>query len=135
MANFIFGDVDEIVCQHTTGEFRFFPKANEDFTINRGGKRASDDSNEATANGQNMVKINYSKWKVEGPIAVDTVNDTEMNILDALSSHPDDGVWTFSLTSGAVYKGTGRPVGEQAYSTNSGTMPIIISGGGKLEKI
>jgi hypothetical protein len=135
MANFIFGDVDEIVCQHTTGEFRFFPKSNESFTIDRGGIRANDDANQVTSNGQNMPQLNRVRWSVEGVVAVDTESDNEMKTLDALASHPDDGVWTFSLITGAVYKGTGRPVGDQQYDTNAGTMTLKVSGGGKLEKI
>jgi hypothetical protein len=135
MANFIFGDVDEIVCQHTLGEFRFFPKSNESFTIDRGGIRANDDANQVTSNGQNMPQLNRVRWSVEGAIAVDTVSDNELNNLERLASHPDDGTWTFSLITGTVYKGTGRPVGDQQYDTNAGTMTLKVSGGGKLEKI
>lgn len=135
MANFIFGDVTEIVCQHTLGEFRFYPKSNESFTFDKGGIRANDDANQVTANGQNMNQLNRMKWSVEGVIAVDVVSDAELTNLESLSSHPDDGVWSYSLISGTIYKGKGRPVGDQQYDSNAGTMTLKVSGGLKLEKI
>lgn len=135
MANFIFGDVDEIVCQHALGEFRFSPKSNESFTIDRGGIRANDDANQVTSTGQNMPQLNRVRWSVEGAIAVDTIADTEPDALAKLAAHPEDGTWTFSLITGTVYKGTGRPVGDQQYDTNAGTMTLKVAGGGQLEKL
>ena len=36
MANYIGGDIVEIVCNHPSlGDFRFSPKANESFTLTR----------------------------------------------------------------------------------------------------
>lgn len=135
MANYIFGDVDEIVCQHILGEFRFNPKSNESFTIDRGGIRANDDANQVTSNGQMMSQLNRVRWSVEGSIAVDIVNDKELSEIGNLSKHPELGVWTISMTNGAVYKGKGRPVGDIQTDTNAGTMTLKISGGGELEKI
>lgn len=135
MANYIFGDVDEIVCQHTLGEFRFNPKSNESFTIDKGGIRTNDDANQVTSNGQNMRQMNRVRWSIEGPVAVDTVNDIELENITKLSSHPDDGVWTFSMVNGAIYKGKGSPVGDIQADSNAGTMTIKIAGGGVLEKI
>src|SRR6478736_3309694 len=103
MANFIFGDVQEIVCQHTLGEFRFSPKSNESFTFDKGGFRANDDANQITSDGQMMSQLNRVRWSVEGPIAVDTISDNELDNLAKLSAHADLGVWTFSLISGTIY--------------------------------
>jgi hypothetical protein len=135
MANYIFGDVDEIVCQHTLGEFRFSPKANEDFTVDKGGIRANDDASQVTSNGQMMSQLNRVRWSFEGPIAVDTISDNELTNLASLAAHPDLGVWTFSLLSGSIYKGKGRPVGDLQTATNAGTMTLKVAGGGQLEKI
>lgn len=135
MANFIFGDVDEVVCQHTLGEFRFSPKANESFTVDKGGIRANDDASQVTSNGQMMSQLNRVRWSFEGPIAVDTISDNELTNLATLSAHPDLGTWTFSLLSGAIYKGKGRPVGDLQADSNAGTMTLKVAGGGQLEKI
>lgn len=135
MANYTFGDVDEIVCQHTLGEFRFNPKSNESFTIDKGGIRANDDANQVTSNGQMMSQMNRVLWFFEGPVAVDTINDIELENVSKLSGHPDLGTWTFSMVNGAVYKGKGRPVGDIQTDSNAGTMTLKIAGGGILEKI
>jgi len=133
MANFTFGDVDEIVCQHTLGEFRFFPKSNESATVDEGGVRANDDANQVTANGQMMSQLNRIRWSVECPIAVEanvTVTD-----LKKLAKHPDLGNWTYSFISGEVKKGVGRPVGDIQVDTNAGTLTLKVSGGGELETL
>lgn len=135
MANYTFGDVDEIVCQHTLGEFRFNPKSNESFTIDKGGIRANDDANQVTSNGQMMSQMNRVRWSIEGPVAVDTINDVELENVTKLAGHPDLGTWTFSMVNGAVYKGKGRPVGDIQTDSNAGTMTLKIAGGGVLEKI
>jgi len=135
MANFIFGDVTEIVCQHTLGEFRFSPKSNESFTFDKGGIRANDDANQITADGQMMSQLNRVRWSAEGPIAVDTISDNELENLANLASHPDLGTWTFSLISGTIYKGKGRPVGDLQADSNAGTMTLKVAGSNKLEKL
>lgn len=135
MANFIFGDMTEIVCQHTTGEYRFAPKAAESFTVDRGGIRANDDANQVTAQGEMMSQLNRVLWSVEGPIGVDPLSNNEMDALPLLAGHPDLGVWTFTHISGAIYKGKGRPVGDQQWDSNAGTMTLKVAGGGKLEKL
>lgn len=134
MSNFTFGDVDEIVCQHTLGEFRFFPKSNESFTIDSGGVRANDDANQVTANGQMMSQMNRVRWSIEGVIAIDADGSTETNIKN-LSKHPDLGTWTYSFLNGNVKKGKGRPVGDLQGDSNAGTMTLKVAGGGELENI
>ena len=133
MANFIFGDVDEIVCSHPTlGEMRFAPKANESFTFDDGGIRNNDDASQITSNGQLMLQKNRVRWSVEGVIAVDA--DSRQN-LNKLSRSAETGNWTFSLLNGDVYKGVGVPVGDMQYDSNAGTQTLKVSGGGELEKL
>lgn len=126
MANFSFGDVDEMVCQHTTGEYRFFPKSGESFTIDRGGNRANDDANQITTSGQIMTQINRVRGSIEGPVAVD---NTGQALKDAalLSGHPDLGTWTISMLNGDVLKGKGRPVGDIQADTNAGTFTLKVA--------
>jgi len=134
--NYIGGDVIEIVCNHPTlGDFRFDAKSNESFTIDRGGIRNNDDANSVTGSGRTIDQKNRVGWSVEGPIAVDLASNYEQEALDKLSESPDHGVWTISHISGAIYKGTGRPVGDLQPDTNTAQMSIKIAGGGKLEKI
>jgi hypothetical protein len=39
------------------------------------------------------------------------------------------------MISGAIYKGTGRPVGDVATDANAGTLTLKVAGGGYLQKI
>lgn len=134
MANFVFGDVTEIVCQHVLGRFSFSPKANESFTIDRGGIRGNDDANQVTSDGQMMSQLNRVRWSVEGPIAVDQISDAQMSALNAMSESPFLGTWTFSMISGAIYTGVGRPVGDIQNDSNAGTLTLKVAGNRILEK-
>lgn len=135
MANFVFGDVQEITCKHDGNTYRFYPKANESFTIDKGGIRTNDDANQTTSDGQMLRQLNRVRWMVEGPIAVDTISDNEMKALNAMSSSPISGIWSFALISGAVFSGTGSPVGDHQLDSNAGTLTLKVSGNRELQKV
>lgn len=138
MANFVFGDVQEIVINHPElpgGSCRLYPKANESFNFDKGGIRVNDDSNQITSNGQIMRQLNRARWEADGPIACDTISDSELTNLNILSASPILGTIQFALISGVTYKGVGSPVGEIKFDSNAGTIPIKFSGNGELEKI
>lgn len=135
MANFVFGDCVEITCNHLGNTYRFYPKANESFNVDPGGLRANDDMNQITSNGQMMSQLNRARWAIDGPIAVDQLSNAELTALPLMAGSPSLGVWQFAFISGAIYKGTGRPVSDIAQDSNSGTMTLKVSGGGILENI
>lgn len=135
MANFVFGDVQEIVCNHLGNTYRFYPKANETFNVDKGGIRTNDDANQTTTDGQMMRQLNRFRWMFDGPIAADTTSDAEFNALNIMSGSPVSGTWQFSLISGAIYKGVGSPVGDVKYDSNTGIITLKISGNRELEKI
>jgi len=135
MARFLGGDITELVCQHTLGEFRFATKSNEDFNIDEGGIRVNDDANQVTGNGQAIYQKNRVRWMLEGPIAIDFNAGTEQNALNRLAEHPDEGTWTITHISGTIWKGKGKPVGDLQPSTNTAQMTLKVSGGGKLERL
>lgn len=135
MANFVFGDVDEIMCSHPDlGDLRFSPKANESGTRDKGGIRSNDDASQLTSSGQNMIQLNRVKWSFEVPIAVESNGKTE-DELNSLAKSPLDGVWTISYLSGLISKGTGRPVGDIQSDSNTGLLTLKLSGGGELETL
>lgn len=135
MANFIGGDILEIVCQHTLGEFRFQAKSNESFTLDPGGVRTNDDANQITGGGEMIVQKNRMRWSFEGPIAVDPISNNEFENLPKLAAHPDLGTWTITHISGTIYKGRGTVVGDLNTDTNAAQMTLKVSGSGILEKI
>lgn len=135
MSNFVFGDCVEITCTHLGNTYRFYPKANETFNIDKGGIRGNDDMNQITSNGQMMSQLNRGRWAVDGPIAVDQNSDAELNALNIMAASPSLGTWQFAMISGAIYKGSGRPVGDIQHDSNAGTLALKVSGGPELEKI
>jgi hypothetical protein len=135
MANFVFGDCVNITCSHLGQTYRFYPKANESFNVDKGGIRGNDDMNQITSNGQMMSQLNRARWAVDGPIAVDQMSDAELSSLNLMAGSPSLGRWQFDMISGAIYVGTGRPVGDIATDSNAGTLTLKVSGGGFLQKI
>ena len=133
---FIGGDITEAVCVHPTlGTFRFESKANEAFTLDKGGIRNDDSADGVTGAGNLILKKSNVRWSLEGPVAIDMLGDTEMSGLNALAADPEPGVWTLSSISGAVYKGTGVPVGDLQPDTNTSQLKLKVAGGGNLEQI
>lgn len=133
---FIGGDVKDVVAQNPVlGSFRFSPKANEAFTLNKGGLRTNDDNNGVTGNGQSIRQLNRFRWSLDGPCMVDFLSGNGFDDLDQLASSPKDTTWTISLISGQIYKGTGWPVGEMPVDTNTAQVTLKVQGGGQLEPL
>lgn len=135
MANFVFGDLQEIKCVFQGKTHRFYPKANETFNVDQGGIRTNDDASQTTSKGDMMRQLNRVRWMVDGAIAVDTISNDELTILNKMSGSPESGIWQFYLVSGSVFKGVGSPVGDLQYDTNAGTINLKVSGNRELEKI
>lgn len=136
MSNYISGDLLEITATHPTlGDYRFSPKANEDFTIIPGGIVNNDDESSTTSNGQMILQKNAILWSVEGPIAVDLKSDYEKSAIMALNRSSELAVWTFTHISGAIYKGKGAIVGTPSFASNTAQNTLKVAGGGELEKI
>ena len=135
MSNFVFGDCVDIKCVHNGITYRFSPKANETFNVDRGGIRANDDASQITSNGQIMRQLNRVRWMIDGPIAADSISGYEQKSLNIMSSSPVLGVWQFSFISGAILNGVGSPVGDIQFDSNSGQITLKVSGNGELETI
>lgn len=134
--SYLGGDLTEIFVSHPEfGEHRFAPKANESFTIIRGGIVSNDDESGITGNGQMIDQMNMTRWSVEGSIAVNVIDDKDTDIITKLSGSPTLGTWTFTHISGTVYQGKGKPVGAHEVDTNTALCTLKVSGAGKLGKI
>lgn len=134
--SFIGGDIIELVAQNPVlGSFRFSPKANEAFTLNKGGLRTNDDNNGITGNGQAIRQLNRMRWSIDGPAAVDFLSGNGFDDLDKLASSPRDTTWTITLVSGQIYKAVGWPVGEMPVDTNTAQVTLKIQGSGQLEPL
>ena len=130
------GDILEASFSHPTiGSGTFFPKANEDSTIDLGGFRKDDDASNIDGGGAHIVKMNRNTWMAEMTLANDVNTRNDIDKLDKLTESPVSATWTITHVSGAVYKGLGTIVGDVQGNLNSATVKIKIAGGGKLSKI
>lgn len=133
---FLGGDIIELVCTHPTlGTFRYEAKANEAFTLDKGGIRNDDSADGVTGAGSVILKKSRVRWSVEGPVAVDMLGDQEMSNTNALAESVDPGVWLLTSISGAIYQGIGWPVGDVNIDTNTAQMKLKVAGGGNLDQI
>lgn len=130
------GDLIEITWTHPRlGSGSFYPKSNEDGTMDLGGFGGADEANDVDGAGRNIRKINRKKWFVDIPITWDPNNKNELDVVNELAGDPEETEFTVSHISGVVWGATGAPVGDVQGNTNAGTIPLKISGGGKLKKI
>jgi hypothetical protein len=130
------GDIIEVTCNHPTlGAFVYFPKSAEDSTYDLGGYRATDDSNMIDGGGNMIDQLNRARWSFEVPLSMDMITEETMESLVSMAGSTELGEWTFTNINGTVYQGTGKPVGDLQGNGNASTIPLKVSGGGRLRKI
>ncbi|MCH9621002.1 MAG: hypothetical protein S4CHLAM20_04160 [Chlamydiia bacterium] len=130
------GDIIEITYNHPTlGSGSFFPKSEEDGTIDPGGFRTADEDNGVTGSGDAIYKKNRKRWSVEITSRWDANKANDLERLNLLSNSSIESTLTFELANGTVWKGQGMPVGDVQGSSNEATMSVKFAGGGFLEKI
>jgi len=129
------GDITEITYNHPTlGSGVIFIKAAEDSTFNLGGVRSNDDMNGVDGGGRMITQLNRQRWSLDVTVAGDMNVNLDLEKLSALAGDPLDADYTVSHINGAIYGGTGRPVGDVAGNGNAATFPLKLSGGGQLTK-
>lgn len=134
--NLVGGDILEVFCSHSElGDFRFYPKANESYTLDKGGISTSDDENGITGGGDIIQQMNRRRWSFEGPIAVDFAAGITEDAINNLAESPILGTWTISHISGASWVGKGKPVGVPTSDTNTAILTLKVAGSNKLETI
>lgn len=125
----VHGDITEINVSHpTVGSFTLFPKANEDNTIDTGGFRNNDDSNQITGNGELILQKNKVRGSIECIVENDANTREDLEKMVAVCNSPELAEWTYSHVSGAVWKITGQPVGDLQSSLNTGVFTLKVVG-------
>lgn len=122
------GDIIELRYSHPTlGDGIFEPKANEGNILDIGGIRATDDAAMITANGTVIDQLT----RVRGSLECLCVNDmnlrNDINVARLLATDPVPAVWTATVINDAVWKFTGRPVGDIAADVNASTFTIKVA--------
>jgi len=127
----VHGDITEITFNHPTiGQGVFFPKAAEGNTYDVGGFRNSDDANNIAGDGSLIVTKNRVRGFFEVTIENDMNVREDLVTLAALAASPLPSDWTFTVVNGAVWVGSGIPVGDLMPDINSGTFTLKVASGG-----
>lgn len=129
------GDILEITYNHPTlGNGVIFCKAAEDSTFDLGGVKSNDDAGGIDGGGRMITQLNRVRWSVSVTVAWDMQLNLDLEKLTALAGSPLDATYTISHINGAIYSGTGRPVGDVAGNGNAATFSLKLAGGGELKK-
>src|SRR5690554_4651881 len=119
------------------GQGTFYTKDNEDYTIDLGGVRSSDDTSNATTSGERINQMNVVCSKFElPPVAWDKTVKDEQEKLQRLCASVVGSTWTITCLDGAIYKmENGYPVGDIAGDGMAGTVPVTLVGNPNAERI
>lgn len=123
------GDTIEMTYNHPTiGSGSFFFKANEDGTVDQGGRRSNDDASMITGNGRFIDQMNVVRASFETPpMAWDMIDQDELSVLQELAGDPNLADWTITNISGAIWGGKGKPVGDIQGNSNSAQITVKIA--------
>jgi hypothetical protein len=130
------GDLVEITFNHPNeGSGVLFAKADEEAELDLGGDRTADEEKSVATSGQNIKVITKNRWGVSFVLATDLTSAEHLAKLSRMAGSPNDGTWTFSHISGAVYRGQGGPVGDVKGAMKASTTQLKIGGGGLLSAL
>ena len=130
------GDILEITFNHPTiGTGTIRAKAAEDSSFDLGGFRSADDASMVDGGGEMIDQINQVRWKFEVMVVWDMNDRLDLEKINLLAASPVQADYTVSHINGSIYGGKGKPVGDYSGNANQATLPLILSGGGKLKKI
>jgi hypothetical protein len=130
------GDIIEATYNHPTiGTGVLLPKADEDSELDLGGFRSSDEEKGIDGGGNMIDTMTRSRWGASMVIAGDLNTREDLEKLVALAESPVLAVWTITHISGAIYRGSGKPVGDIKEAMKNATIQLKIAGGGKCVKL
>jgi len=130
------GDIIEVQFSHPTiGQGTIWPKAGESSTLDLGGFRSDDSDDGIDGSGLMIDKLTRKRPGFEIVCAWDNNNRQELELVTLLAASPVPATWTVSHVSGAVYKGSGKPVGDLKGAMDAATFPLKVAGGGIFKKI
>jgi hypothetical protein len=131
----VHGDIKEITFNHpTVGSGTLFPKANESNTLDTGGYRTNDDANQIVSDGSLILQKNRTRAFFEAMVENDNNLREDMRKVVEITESPLLAEWTISLIGGAIYKGSGQPVGDLQTDLNTGMFTLKVACD-RIEKI
>ncbi len=127
------GDTLELSINHNVvGNRTLAVQSDQGITFDIGGYQGERQTN---GNLTGHKKQTAKPWMLEGlQVEIDMANQ-DLEYMQAVSDSPVDAVFTWQHIDGFVYKMTGSVEGEVKYDSNSGYLPLALSGNGKAKKI
>jgi len=125
------GDIVEITFNHPSsniGSGVFAAKSGEGNTYDTGGFRTEDDANSVTGSGSPIWKKNRKMGFFQIVVENDMNVNQNLEKIALMAAHPVPAEWTFTVINGAVYKGSGKPVGDITGNINDATVPLKVAG-------
>ncbi len=130
------GDITELTFNHpTVGTGVLFVKSDEDSELDLGGYRSADEEKSIDTGGNMIDVMTLSRWSATFVVAGDLTTREDLEKLTSLTSDPVLATWTITHISGAIYQGTGKPVGDVKQALKAATIQLKIAGGGKAAKV
>lgn len=124
----VHGDIRELTYNHPTiGSGIFHPKSGEGNTMDPGGIRSNDDAQQITTTGQMIDQMSFVRGHMEIMVENDTDIRQDANKAIELAADPVPATWTVTMMNGAVYVGTGKPVGDIQPDLLAGTFTMKIA--------
>lgn len=132
---YIGGDIKSLEYSHEDlGSGTLYCKSNEDGTVDEGGWRINDDANQVAGDGVMILQRNRVRGSLECTMAWDMVSAETLDILTQMAASTVEADWTITHNSGAVWGGSGLPVGDIQGSTQNATISLKLAFS-KLSKI
>lgn len=116
------------------GSGMFFPLANTDSTLNKGGFRGNDQPVLDGA-GRMINQMNRTAWSAKMEVAADLVNSQEFETASAIAASTSETVWTIDHVSGVTYSAKGVILGSLEMNANKASFSLNICGGGQLQLV
>lgn len=130
------GDIIEVRASHPElGDFVFFPKSGESFTLDPGGFMTDDSDNGIAGDGSGIYIKTQKRWSLEGVAKWDMNVSNEFEFYRALEESNIETDFTFTSSNGTVWGGKGMPVGGNQGDMGAATFSMKLSGGGRCTKI
>lgn len=130
------GDIIEIRVSHPElGDYVFFPKSGEAFTLDTGGFMTNDDDNGIAGDGSIIATKTRKRWSVEGVVRWDMNLSNDLVFYRALEESTIEADYTMSAVNKTVWGGKGFPVGGNSGDMGAATFTLKVSGGGRCTKI
>lgn len=130
------GDITELSFNHPTiGSGVIFVKSDEDSELDTGGYRSSDEEKSIDTGGNMIDVMTLSRWSATFVAAGDLTTRKDLEKLVSLAESRVVAVWTITHISGAIYRASGKPVGDVKQALKNATIQLKIAGGGKAVAI